>query len=177
MENDIVTKKLIILFLMEKMEIPLTENNIIDICYVKNNWINYMDCIDLLYHLADARLVYKNNCKENELRYTLTFEGRDCLSLFYKKIPKELRDEITEYSKNNKLDIKISQEYVSRYDKNEDGSYTLTFKIYEPLVNQPLFHLSVKAPTRQSAEEACAKWRNKAPAVYEYIYENLINTD
>ena len=77
MNYDAVTNKLIILFVMDKVEMPLTENSIIEICAVKNNWINYMDCLDLLYQLSEAKLIYKTQCKEGEMRYTLTFEGRD----------------------------------------------------------------------------------------------------
>ena len=109
MNYDAVTNKLILLFVMDKVEMPLTENSIIEICAVKNNWINYMDCLDLLYQLSEAKLIYKTQCKEGEMRYTLTFEGRDCLSYFYKRIPNSLRDEITEYAKNNRMNIKISQ--------------------------------------------------------------------
>ncbi len=181
MENtlnyDAVTNKLIILFVMDKMEMPLTENSIIEICSVKNEWINYMDCIDLLFQLSQAKLIYKTECKEGELRYTLTFEGRDCLSYFYKRIPNNLRDEITEYSKNNRLSIKQSQEYYANYTDSDDGSYLVTMRIYESLINKPLFEIQIKAPTRQSAEEACKKWRQSAPNIYEHIYDNLINTD
>ncbi len=177
MNNDAVTNKLIILFCLDKMEMPLTETSIIDICSVKHDWINYMECLDLLYQLTEAKLVYKTECKEGEMRYTLTFEGRDCLSYFYRKIPNDLRDEITAYSKANRLTIKQSQEYYANYTDADDGSYVVTMRIYESLINTPLFEIKVKAPTRQSAEEACKKWRQSAPSVYEYIFENLINTD
>ena len=172
-----VTNKLIILFCLDKMEMPLTENSVIEICSVKNNWINYMDCLDLLYQLTEAKLLYKTQCKESELRYNLTFEGRDCLSYFYKRIPNNLRDEITQYCKANRLNIKQSQEYYANYTDADDGSYLVTMRIYENLITTPLFEIQIKAPTRQSAEEACKKWRQSAPSVYEYIFDNLINTD
>lgn len=177
MNYDAVTNKLIILFVMEKMEMPLTENSIIEICSVKNGWINYMDCLDLLFQLSEAKLIYKTECKEGEMRYNLTFEGRDCLSYFYKKIPLDLRDEITEYSRVNRLLVKQSQEYYANYTDADDGSYLVTMRIYESLITSPLFELQIKAPTRQSAEEACKKWRQGAPAYYEYILENLISND
>ena len=176
-DYDAVTNKLIILFVMDKMEMPLTENSVIDICSVKNEWINYMDCLDLLYQLSEAKLVYKTECKEGEMRYTLTFEGRDCLSYFYRKIPLNLRDEITEFSKANRLSIKQSQEYYANYTDAEDGSYLVTMRIYENLINSPLFEIQIKAPTRQSAEEACKKWKQSAPNIYEYIFEKLVNND
>ena len=177
MNYDAVTNKLILLFVMDKVEMPLTENSIIEICAVKNNWINYMDCLDLLYQLSEAKLIYKTQCKEGEMRYTLTFEGRDCLSYFYKRIPNSLRDEITEYAKNNRMNIKISQEYYATYTDSDDGSYLVTMRIYESLIATPLFEIKAKAPTRQSAEECCKKWRQQAPNIYEYVFDNLINTD
>jgi len=56
---DPMTCKLIILFTLEKMEFPLTENTIFDIIYYRNNWMSYMDCKDYLYKLVDSNLVYK----------------------------------------------------------------------------------------------------------------------
>ena len=41
---DSTTNKWILLFIFDKMEIPLTENSIMDICTNKNNWLKYMDC-------------------------------------------------------------------------------------------------------------------------------------
>ena len=177
MNYDAVTNKLIILFCMEQMEMPLTESSITEICSVRNNWINYMDCLDLLYQLSESKLIYKTECKEGEMRYTLTFEGHECLSYFYRRIPNALREEIAAYSKANRLLVKQSQEYYANYVDAEDGSYLVTMRIYESLVNTPLFEIQIKAPTRQSAEEACKKWKKIAPNVYEYIFENLINTD
>lgn len=174
---DAVTNKLIILFVMDKMEMPLTEKSIIEICSITNDWVNYMDCLDLLFQLSESKLIYKTECKEDEMRYSLTFEGRDCLSYFYKKIPTELRDAITDFSKTNRLSIKQSQEYYANYTDADDGSYLVTMRIYENLISTPLFEIQIKAPTRQSAEEACKKWRQSAPNIYEYIYEKFVNVD
>ncbi len=177
MNYDAINNKLIILFVLDKIEMPLTEISLIEMCSVKNNWLNYMDCIELLSQLVDSKLIYKTECKEGEMRYTLTVDGRSCLSYFYRRIPYELREEITEYTKANRMNIKMSQEYYATYTDAEDGSYLITLRIYENLIATPLFELKVKAPTRQSAEECCKKWRQKAPALYEYVFDNLINTD
>ena len=136
-----------------------------------------MDCLDLLYQLSESKLIYKVNCKEGEFRYDLTVEGRDCLSYFYKRIPIALRDEIIDFTKRNRISIKQSQEYYANYTDADDGSYVVTMRIYENLISAPLFEIKVKAPTRQSAEEACKKWRQSAPNIYEHIFEKLINTD
>ena len=60
------------------------------------------------------------------------------------------------------------------YEKNPDGSHTVTLKIKEPMVSQPLLEIKLKAPTRHSAITACKKWNEKAPTIYEYLYDGLI---
>ena len=51
--------KLKLLFLLDKMELPLTENNIIDICTSRNEWINYMDCKEILWQLKEVGKDYE----------------------------------------------------------------------------------------------------------------------
>ena len=178
-KERIVSDKLTMLFVIDKMEIPLTEDSILDICSVKNMWIkNYMDCKTTIHDLVDSNLLYKisdgNGSKE---LFALTYEGRECLSHLYRRLSLEKREEISAYLQANKLNVKSSQEYSSTYQKNDDGSYNLELKIYEPQATTPMFTLILKAPTRQSANEAIHKWKTTAPTIYETIYEKLINID
>lgn len=174
--DDTMTCKLILLFTLDKMEFPLTENTIFDICSTINNWISYMDCIDLLYKLVESGLIYKSEGKDGEERFNITYDGRNCLNHFYSKIPDELREQITEYTKLNRMHFKRSQEYVSTFFKSEDGSYFVILKIRsDSIQDEPLFEIKIKAPTRQSAIEACQKWQSQAHTAYEGIYEMLIS--
>lgn len=173
-ERDQTTGKLILLWVMEKMEIPLTENSILDMCTSKNNWLNYMECKELMWELLNSGFLYKTEEAENEERYTITYEGRNCLSHFYKRIPLSTREKITDYVKLNRMSVKRSQEYLSDYSKNSDGSFTVSLRIRSQLVNQPMFELKIKAPSRNSAMNACKKWQDIAPNVYENIVETLI---
>ena len=172
-----VRLKLTLLFFMEKMEIPLTKNSILDICSIEIDWISYMDCVAIIAELNDSGFIYKTENAENDELYSITYAGRDCLAQLYTRVPYALRERMTEYVKNNKLSVKTSQEYTSTYVKNEDGSYTVTLRIYEPMIASPMFEIKIKAPSRQSAIEADKKWKRQAPNVYEFVYENLVNTD
>ncbi|HCG58038.1 MAG TPA: hypothetical protein DEV78_02345 [Clostridiales bacterium] len=172
-----VRLKLTLLFFMEKMEIPLTKNSILDICSLENDWISYIDCVAIISELCDSGFIYKTENAENDELYSITYSGRECLAQLYTRVPYERREKMTEYVKQNKLSVKASQEYTSNYVKNDDGSYTVTLRIYEPMIPTPMFEIKIKAPSRQSAIEADKKWKRNAPSVYEYVYENLVNTD
>lgn len=172
-----VRHKLTLLFFMEKMEIPLTQNSILNICSLENNWIPYLDCLSVICELTDSNFIYKTDSNDNLELYSITYTGRNCLSQLYMRISYDLREKITEYVKMNKLSVKTSQEYTTDYVANNDGSYTVTLRIYEPMITTPMFEVKIKAPSRQSAIETEARWKKQAPNIYEYIYENLINTD
>lgn len=173
--QDSTINKLKLLFLLDKMEIPLTENNIIDISTSRNNWINYMDCKEAIWQLLEVGFIYKTENSDDEHRYGITMDGRNCLSHFFLKIPQSLREEISLFSKENKLNLKRSQEYVSDYVKNPDGSHTVTLKIKEPILTNPLLEIKLKAPTRHSAIIACKKWKENAATIFEYLYDTIID--
>jgi len=176
-ENDNMDQKLTLLFIMDKMEIPLTKNNILDII-TRNQWLNYMECIDILNQLEETKFIYRvenGSNNEDETRFAITYSGRDCLSYFYTRIKLSLREEITQFAKENGLKFKRSQEYLSEYEKNEDGSYKVTLKIKEPLINTPLLEINLKAPNKSSAIASCSKWNDKAPNIFEYLYDTIID--
>lgn len=172
---DSTSNKLKMLFLLDKMEIPLTENSIIDICTSRNNWLNYMDCKEVLWQLLEAGFIFKTEGDDEE-RYGITYEGRNCLSLFFQRIPQSLREEITTFAKDNRMSFKRTQEYVSEYIKNEDGSYIVNLKIKEPMIPNSLLEIKLKVPTRHSAILTCKKWKDNAPNVFEYLYDTVIDS-
>ena len=157
------------------MEIPLTENSILEICSSQNNWVNWMDCMDLLSQLIVSKFIYKPNTDSDENRYNITVAGRECLSQFYTRIPASLRDNIAQFAQENKMQYKRNQEYVAKSYKNEDGSYTVDLKILEPLTTESILRLSIKTDTRHSATVACKKWRELAANIYEYVYSKIID--
>ena len=50
------------------MEIPLTENSIIDICTSRNTWLNYMDCKEVLWQLQEVGYIFKSEGENEEER-------------------------------------------------------------------------------------------------------------
>ncbi len=175
--SDSTVNKLILLFILEKIEIPLSENSILDICSSRNNWINYMECKEILLSLLEVGFIYNIDQNNDEARYNITYEGRNCLSHFYRRIPISLREEITDFTKQNRLYLKRSQEYIADYEKLEDGSYNLKLKIRSPFDSEPMFNIEFRAPSRSSAINAVKLWREKAPSIYENVYESLIEED
>ena len=74
-KGDSTVNKLILLFVFDKMECPLLENTLIDICCSSNSWISYMDCKPALNKLIEENFVY-NVAAYGDPLYSITPEGR-----------------------------------------------------------------------------------------------------
>ncbi|MBR1867459.1 MAG: DUF4364 family protein [Clostridia bacterium] len=171
-KGDALVNKLILLFVFDKMEVPLSENTILDMCCSSNGWINYMDCKPLLATLLDHSFIY-NVSSGGEPLYSITPDGRICLADFYVQIPSSLREEISVFVKNNRAKYRKRQECVADYYMNKDGTYTVYLKILEP--SQPMLEIKLVVPNRQTAKDVYRKWEEKAGNVYAGVYDLLVD--
>lgn len=162
--------KLIILFVFDKMETALSEKTIVDMCSTSNEWMGYMDCVNVLHKLIADNFIYPVNEGEDAL-YSITVDGRETLANFYINIPKSMREEIIRFIKKNSAKYKNRQECRSDYYQNKDGTYTVYVKILAPV--QPMLELKFVVPDRKTANKIYKKWEEKAADVYSAIYENL----
>ena len=171
-KGDYALNKLILLFVFDKMEVPLSENTVLDMCCSSNNWLAYMDCQPTLHQLLDSGWIY-NIGDTGEHLYTITTDGRICLANFFINIPASTREQISLFIKNNRAKYRRKQECVADYFMNKDGTYTVYLKIIEPA--QPVLELKLVVPNRQIAKDIYKKWGEKAVDVYRNVYEQLVD--
>jgi hypothetical protein len=172
--QDSTLNKLILLFVFEKMEIPVSEETLVELCSSDNEWIpNYLECKETLLQLLDAGFVYATNTNaQTGPLYTITPDGRVCLAHFFIRIPSSIREDITEFTKENRVRYRKKQEYLSDYKKNPDGSYTVNLKIIEPA--QPVLEINLVVPDRHKAKWIFQNWKENAPQVYASLYSQLV---
>ncbi len=172
-QGETSVNKLIVLFVFEKMVSALSEHTLLEICTTENNWLNYMDCMELLPRLLDDGFICRSSSPEEVPLYTITSDGRDSLNNFYINIPKSLRDEISLYVKNNSDKLRNRQECKSDYFQNADGTYTVLLKILAPM--QPMLDLKFVVPDKKTAQNIYKNWEFKASELYSAIYETLVD--
>ncbi|MGN0765042.1 MAG: DUF4364 family protein [Christensenellales bacterium] len=164
--------KLILLYIFDKMDVPLQENIIVEMA-TENNWINYMECKESLADLIKTSFVANISPRSSTPRYTITSDGRECLNHFYTNINSSVRDDITDIIKKNRMKYRKKQDYFSDYYKNADGTYTVVLKIESNTM--PLMELKLNIQNRNTAKWIFKNWADKAPQVYEFIQENLVD--
>lgn len=169
---DATVSKLILLYVLDQMEIPVTTETLNEMCCSQNNWLTYMTLTQIIPELYQARFIV--SCSNNNTEYfKITQEGRDCLSYFFIKVPSSIRKEISAYIKKNRQAYKRKQEYFRDYFKNRDGTYTVSLKILDPLGSK--LELKLNVANRAEAITVFKKWNESASDVYSSIYKILID--
>ena len=170
--GNTTVNKLILLFVFDKMEIPLTENTIIEMCCSRNNWISYMECKQAVAQLIEAGFIYcpQNGGRENY--YTITPDGRMRLAHFFIRIPTSLRGEITDFIRDNRMNFRRKQEYFRDYFKNPDGTYTVKLRIHDPV--QTVLEIQFNVANRYIAKSVYNKWEEKAAQIYSTLHDLLV---
>ncbi len=171
--NNTTISKLVLLYVFDNMEMPLTDASITEMCCSQNTWISYITCKEVLTDLLDTGFIIESTNSSGDKYYTITNDGRSCLSYFFTKIPASLREEIASFIKANRLAFRRRQEYFRDYYKNADGSYTVLLRIVEPLGTK--LELKLNAPNRAVAKQIYKRWEEKASDVYAAIYNILID--
>ncbi|MBQ9729746.1 MAG: DUF4364 family protein [Clostridia bacterium] len=172
-QGETSINKLILLYVFDKMQTALSEQTVVDMTTSANNWLNYMDCIDLLHRLLDDGFLCQVDNSDQDVLYTITSDGRDSLNNFYITIPKSLREEISLYVKNNGGKMRNRQECKADYYQNKDGTYTVFLKIITPV--QPMLELKFVLPDKKTAQSIYKNWERKASDLYSAIYETLVD--
>lgn len=169
--TDIVNK-LILLFVIEKMDIPVTENTLVEMCTSWNVWMPYMDCKQALAQLLDTGFICQE-VHDKTTYFSLTNDGRLCLANFFTRIPTSLRMEISEYINEHRMYFRRKQEYFKNFYQNSDGTCTVMLKIYDPI--KPTLDIKMRVANRKTANQIYKKWEEKAALVYSTLYELLID--
>ena len=172
-QGEMSVNKLVVLFVFDKMESALSERTVVEMCTAGNNWLNYMDCMELFPKLVDNGFLCRASSPDEEPLYTLTSDGRATLNSFYITIPKSIRDEISAFIKSNSGKLRTRQECKSDYYQNTDGTYTVYLKILAP--TQPMLELKFVIPDKKTAQRIYKNWECKASDLYSAIYETLVD--
>jgi len=174
--NNYPINALVLLFIFDKMDIPLTENTIIEMCSSRNSWISYMDCKQAFSQILDKKWICavegSGQSSVGEVHFTMTADGRMCLAHLYYNIPSSLRAQIVDYVNSNRMYFRRMQEYFADYSPNPDGSFTVILRITDP--TRPLIEIVLSVDSRAAAKALHDKWQQKAPQVYTALHEILI---
>ncbi len=171
MQSDTFTLyKLIILFLLNKVDFPLTNTQISNFLLEKD-YTNYFNIQQSLSELIEAEFVtvetigHSSHCR-------ITASGRETLSFFEYRISPAIQSDILEYLKKNKYSLRDEVSTLSEYYEAKKGEFVVRLRVLEK--EDSIIDLNLAVPTKEDAVKICLNWRSQSQQIYAYVLSNLL---
>ncbi|AST58657.1 DUF4364 family protein [Thermoanaerobacterium thermosaccharolyticum] len=163
--QELAENKLIILYILNRIDMPITGEQINRIIS-DNNLMNYFYLQQYLNELEESNFI---KLKEN--KYVLSEFGLNALKLFFKHIQENIRKKIDEYIVINKEKFKQESQYVATYYKKSDNEFIANLQVIENDI--VLIEINLNLVNAQQAKIVCDNWKQKSNDIYSYIIKAL----
>lgn len=168
--HDLSINKLIILYLLKKVELPLTNTQLSNFV-IDKGYTNYFSFQEYLHQLVSNDLI-RTITTSKSTSYTITSEGLTTLDFFESRISDGIQDEIDAYLKENKYDIKQEVEITSEYIPEKDGDFLVHLVAKEN--SKILIDLTINVFDKEYAIKICDQWKDQSHILYKTILSNLL---
>ncbi len=162
--------KLMVLYMLKKINFSLTNAQISDFI-LERGYTNYFTLQECLSELEASGLVNMESVR-NMSFYTLTKEGDETVGYFEGRISAAIRDDIDNYLKENRIELRRETSVLADYYKNTEGEYSVRCRVREK--DADLIDLTLTVPGEAQAKAICAQWKKKSQPVYEYVMRELM---
>ncbi|KOA20209.1 hypothetical protein CLHOM_14080 [Clostridium homopropionicum DSM 5847] len=168
--SDLAEDKLLLLYLLEKIKLPISNNKITQII-LENNFINYFSLQQYITELLNSNFIDTIE-QEGKNRIVISDNGLKVLSLFRNRISENKIKAIDAYLDNQLDDIKKEISVYAEYTI-EGNNYIVNLKTLEK--NYILIDIKLNVATNKQAQDLCAKWKKNSSDLYKKLLQVLID--
>ena len=150
--------KLIILYMLDRVDFPLT-NSQISSFLLDRGYTNYFTLQQAFSELEEANLV-KPQTIRNTTQFQLTKSGREALGYFCDRIPNAIQEEADQYLQEHKIELRNEVSVTADYYRTTAKEYAVHCVIKEK--ESDLIDLTLTVPDKKQAEAMCKSWKTNA---------------
>ncbi len=169
--TEAAERKLTLLYLIEKLNIKLSNLQIIKIV-LENNLMNYFYLQHYINELTEKEMLSINTDQGKKL-YSLTPSGSETLGYFRKRIPLSIRTKIDNAASDIRRNIRNETLLNADYITERENEFIVRLGIRED--DFPLIDLKITVGTRKDAVNICENWRENSQSIYSQLLEHLIS--
>ena len=158
MAEPLTLYKLIILYMLKKVDFPLTNAQISEFV-LDQEYTTYFTLQQAISELVEAGLIRMETIR-NTSQYYLTEDGDMTLGYFTQKI------------QENKMALRNEVAIVADYYKNTAGEYSVHCEVKEK--KGDLLDLTISVPDKEQAIAMCNHWGKRCQEIYEYVMGTLL---
>lgn len=170
MATSLIVYKLIILYMLDRVDFPLSNSQISEFI-LNEGYTNYFKLQQVLAEMIDSGFIREESTHSRTF-YHLTEEGAQTIKYFKSDLSLEIQEDIEEYLKEKKYDLKNEVSVKADFYRNANDEYSIRCQVIEH--NSPLIDLTVTAPTEAEAETIANNWTQKNEEIYAMIMANLL---
>ncbi|MEW9122603.1 MAG: DUF4364 family protein [Thermotaleaceae bacterium] len=168
--QQLAERKLMLLFIIDKFEIPLTNTQITQFILEKD-YMNYFLLQQFLDELVSSSMLEYSESEGNYF-YLLTEKGKSTLQYFSDRLPEDLIMTLEKAIDAKKQTLLKEMQVHADYTKRKENEYVVDLKVIENDIT--LIDLKLNVVSNKYAKQICEKWKNEAPKLYGDIIHLLI---
>jgi len=163
--------KLILLYLLNKMDLPLSRSQVTDFAR-EGEYMDYYTLQQTLAEMVEGSYLEKIQ-DNNNTRYSITDEGVTTLEYFESHIPGAIRSKINKYVRDHFNTVKRDFEVTATYFlDNETNEYIVKCGVYED--KRILMEINVSVVSREQAKLIQNNWKGHVSEIYMNILNELV---
>ena len=167
--------KLIILYMLDRIDEYTLTNSRISSFILDKGYTNLFNIHESLSDLINEGFISVSTIRDTK-HYKITNLGEEALLYFENRLSNSIKQEILDYFKAEKINLKNESEIYADYYYNENQEYTVECVIKER--RDTLIDLKLNVTSKTLARSICDNWRAKSTDVYQYLINELwVNSD
>ncbi|MBP5192407.1 MAG: DUF4364 family protein [Eubacterium sp.] len=167
--------KLIILYMLDRIDEYTLTNSRISSFILDKGYTNLFNIHESLSELINEGFISVSTIRDTK-HYKITNLGEEALLYFENRLSNSIKQEILDYFKAEKINLKNESEIYADYYYNENQEYTVECVIKER--RDTLIDLKLNVTSKTLARSICDNWRAKSTDVYQYLINELwVNSD
>lgn len=169
MQEPLTLYKLIILYMLNRVDFPLTSAQVGDFL-LDRDYTTFITLQQAIFELADTGLISAHSIG-SRTHLMITAEGKSTLSFFENRISPAIKEEIGNYLEEKEMHLRDEVSITAEYYKSTAGEYDAHLCAREK--NVKLVDITLSVPTEESAAAICDNWQRKNQEIYQFLVEQL----
>ena len=163
--------KLMILYMLEKVNFPLTNSQLSNF-FLDKEYTTYFTLQSVLTELTEAKLI-TSRLVGNSTHYEITDEGKEALDFFGSSISDAAVADMNEYLEANKFSMRSEAGVTAEYFKIGSEGFTVHCSAREG--KSTILSIDISVPDEKAAETMCANWKHCSQKIYSHLMHTLMN--
>lgn len=172
-QNQLTLYKLMILYLIGKVDFPLSNSQVSEFI-IEKGYTNYFN-VQRAFHELEEEEMLRIKTIRNMSHYSLTEEGKEAIDMFEYQIPNSIKEDIGQFLDEKEYELRKETDLEADFFPAKRDEYTVHLKIKEK--DSLLLELNLNVVSREQAVHICDHWNQMHSEIYSTLIQKLLFDD